>query len=84
MKYDLELDRIVKEIRKEKAKTVCLQLPDGLKPEALKITDFLRMETGAEIFIWADTCFGSCDIPKLNVDLLIHFGHSKWGELKVE
>ncbi|RME54274.1 hypothetical protein D6777_04345 [Candidatus Woesearchaeota archaeon] len=82
MEYDLELDRIVKNINKLKAKTVCLQLPDGLKPEATKIVDYLTSHTKAEILIWADTCFGSCDIPKVNVDLLVHFGHNKWGMLE--
>lgn len=84
MKYDLELKKIENQIKIQKAKTVCLQMPDGLKPQAVDIVDYLRKNTTSEIFIWADTCFGSCDIPKLDVDLLVHFGHSKWGELKLE
>ncbi|MEA3378483.1 MAG: diphthamide synthesis protein [Nanoarchaeota archaeon] len=82
MEYDLELSKVVKKINGMKAKTVCLQMPDGLKPEASKAADFLESETSAEIFIWADTCFGACDIPVLDVDLLVHFGHSKFGELR--
>lgn len=78
MQYNLELEKAVKEIRKAKAKKVCIQLPDGLKPEATKIAGYLEKETKAEIFIWADSCFGACDIPKLDVDLLIQWGHSKW------
>ena len=84
MEYDLELERVVKEIRASKAKTVCIQLPDGLKPEATKVVDLLRSKTMAEIFIWSGSCFGSCDIPDLDVDLLVHFGHSEWGVLKDE
>jgi len=84
MEYDLELERVAKEIRESKARTVCVQLPDGLKPEATKIVDYLRSKAMVEIFIWADTCFGSCDIPDINVDLLVHFGHSEWGVLKDE
>lgn len=80
MEYDLELDKIVKEIKKTKAKTVCIQLPDGLKPKATEITNYLEKNTKAKILIWADTCFGGCDVPNLKdkVDLLIQFGHSKW------
>lgn len=80
--YDLELDRVVSEIRKHKAKHVCIQLPDGLKPHADKIVKHIRENTGVEVLIWAGSCFGACDIPteieKLGVDLLIQFGHSEW------
>ena len=77
--YDLELNRVIKEIKKHKAKTVCIQLPDGLKPKATEISDFLEKNTKAKIFIYLDSCFGSCDIPNLkDIDLLIQFGHSKW------
>ena len=82
MEYDLELDRAIEEIKKIKAKRVCIQLPDGLKPEAQKIADALKEKTRAEIIIWLGSCYGACDIPKqvedLKVDLLIQWGHSEW------
>lgn len=79
MSYDLELKRAVEEIKKTGAKTVCVQLPEGLKLKATEIADFLRENTDAKILIWADTCFGACDVPDLkDVDLLIQWGHSKW------
>lgn len=78
MQYDLELERAVKEIKKAKAKTVCIQLPDGLKPKAKEIADFIEKKTGAVVLIWAGSCFGSCDIPKIDADLLIQWGHSEW------
>lgn len=78
MEYDLELERAVKEIKKRKAKIVCIQLPDGLKTRATEICDSLRKETDANIIIWAETCFGACDVPDLkDVDLLIQWGHTK-------
>jgi len=76
--YDFEIQRIVSEIRKRKAKTVCLQLPDGLKPYAEHIIKELEQNTTAKIFLYGGTNFGACDIPKLEVDLLVHFGHSQW------
>ena len=79
--YDLELGKIVREIKKAKAKTVCLQLPDGLKPRAKEIVDYINKRVKCNLFVWAGSCFGSCDIPKLNVDLLIQFGHSEWKHL---
>ena len=79
MKYDLELKRAANEIKKRKAKKVCIQLPEGLKQKATEIADYLKKETGAKILIWADTCFGACDVPDLkDVDLLIQWGHSEW------
>lgn len=82
MQYDLELPRIVKEIKAKKAKLVCLQLPDGLKPKAKEMADAIREETGAEVLIWAGSNYGACDlaidVQRLGVDLLIHYGHSEW------
>ena len=76
--YDLELDKAVKEIKKTKAKTVLIQLPDGLKPKAKDIVDFISKKTSAKCSIWLGSCYGACDIPKADFDLLIQWGHSKW------
>ena len=77
-KYNLELDRAIREITEQKAKTVLLQFPDGLKPYATQIADHLEKNTQAKIKIWLGSCFGACDIPNSNADLLIQFGHSEW------
>ncbi|HZX45554.1 MAG TPA: diphthamide synthesis protein [Candidatus Nanoarchaeia archaeon] len=77
--YDLELEKAVAEIKRTKAKKVCIQLPEGLKPKAKEIADKLEKETGADIFIWMGSCFGACDIPNIKgFDLLIQWGHSAW------
>ncbi|MDK2908418.1 MAG: hypothetical protein PWQ87_876, partial [Candidatus Woesearchaeota archaeon] len=39
--FDFELDKAIKEIKKIKAKRVCMQMPDGLKPYANIIYDAL-------------------------------------------
>ncbi|MBI3034662.1 diphthamide synthesis protein [Candidatus Woesearchaeota archaeon] len=82
MEYDLELDKAVERIRSENAKTVCIQLPAGLKPKAAEIQHYIEKKTGATVLIWAGSCFGSCDLPlqveRLGVDLLIHWGHVQW------
>ena len=81
MDIDLELEHAVELIIKEKAKRVCIQLPDGLKPRAGEISDFLASKTSAEIIIWAGSCFGACDVPyeiqSLGIDLLIQWGHNE-------
>ena len=76
--YDLELDKVVEQIKENKAKTVCIQLPDGLKPRANEIQEKIEAETDAEVMIWLGSCYGACDVPSLDVDLLIQFGHSPW------
>lgn len=82
MDYELELEKVAEKIRKEKAKIVCVQLPDGLRTGAKEIVDKLEKETGTEIVIWQGSCFGACDMPfgleKLGVDLLVQWGHSEW------
>ena len=79
MIYELELQKVIDTITLEKAVLVCLQLPDGLKPKAKEIQDFIESKTNSQVIIWAGTCFGGCDIPdldKFKVDLLIQWGHS--------
>ena len=79
--YDLELNRAVEEIKKNKAKSVCIQLPDGLKPKAREIQQHIEKNTKASVVIWLGSCYGACDIPKvekLGVDLLIQWGHSEF------
>ena len=80
--YDLELSRAAEEIKKANAKLVCIQLPDGLKPKARDIQEYLEKNTAASIVIWLGSCWGGCDVPvsveKLGVDLLIQWGHSEY------
>lgn len=75
--FKINITQAIKEIKKSKAKTVLIQLPDGLKPKATEIVDKLKPHT-KEIHIWCGTCFGACDIPKVKYDLILHFGHTKW------
>lgn len=82
--YDLELDRIVRTIKKEKAKLVILQFPDGLKPYATVIAEEIEKKAKCTCLIWLGSCFGACDVPvqveniKPKIDLIIQFGHSAW------
>ena len=82
-KYDLELEKVVAQIKKQKAKLVLLQFPDGLKPYATSVVDFLENKTNAEFLIWLGSCYGACDTPvglneiKPKIDLLVQFGHNE-------
>jgi len=76
--YELELEGIISEIKKSGAKTVLLQLPDGLKPWGPVLSDYLGEETSTRISIWLGACFGACDLPDSDADLVIQFGHAPW------
>jgi 2-(3-amino-3-carboxypropyl)histidine synthase len=79
--FDLEEERIRKEIQRLKVKRVLIQLPEGLKPEGPRLAKMVE-KAGALPMISADPCYGACDIAEaeaesLKVDLIIHYGHSK-------
>ncbi len=76
--YELELGKIISEIKNQEPRTVLLQLPDGLKPWGVTIVNYLEEKTKASISIWLGACFGACDLPNSNADLVIQFGHAPW------
>ncbi|MCK4553067.1 hypothetical protein KAT80_02595 [Candidatus Pacearchaeota archaeon] len=81
--YDLELEKVISKIKSEKAKLVLLQFPDGLKPYATAVVDYLEEKLapkgvppdmqdgifGGKFLIWLGDCFGACDTPVLGKDL---------------
>ena len=82
--YNLELNKIVKEIKKRNSKQVLIKLPDGLKNQSDKIANFIEDNTNAKAFIWFGSCFGACDLPLgldiLRIDLIVQFGHNKFNK----
>ena len=80
--YDIEMEKVIERIKKDNAKKVCLQLPDGLKPRAKEIQSEIKKSTDADVIIWMGSCYGACDVPlqieRIGVDLLIQWGHSTW------
>jgi 2-(3-amino-3-carboxypropyl)histidine synthase len=80
--YDLELENAITRIKNDGAKLVCVQLPEGLRPQAKDIVAKIKEETDAQPIIWLGSCYGACDVPveieRLGVDLLIQWGHSSW------
>ncbi|MEW6505967.1 MAG: diphthamide biosynthesis enzyme Dph2 [Chloroflexota bacterium] len=79
--FDLEEEKVKQEIQKRGVKRVLIQLPEGLKPEAPRLARLIE-KAGALAFVSADPCYGACDLAmseaeSLNVDLIVHYGHSK-------
>ena len=78
--YNPDIAKAIEKIKDTGAKTICIQLPDGMKPYAQEIHDELVKSTNTRVLIWLGSNFGACDIPlglpKMNIDLLINSGHN--------
>jgi len=84
MGYDFEIDKVCEQIKKEKAKIVGLQFPEGLKKQAVDVASEIEKRTGCVCVIFADPCYGACDTrekdaKRFGIDLMIHFGHTEFG-----
>jgi len=84
-KYDLEIAKIIAEIKKQQAELIVLQFPDALKLYATQIAEEIENKTNCQCLIWMASCFGACDMPlqveqlKPKIDMIIQFGHNKFG-----
>ncbi|EHP85697.1 diphthamide biosynthesis enzyme Dph2 [Methanotorris formicicus] len=85
--WNLETERVIKEIEKRNAKRILFQIPEGLKrdveKEIEKIKEYFNKKgKSLELMIWGGTCFGGCDlvdgeVGHLGIDLIIHYGHEE-------
>ena len=80
LNLNLELEKLFSAIKENQAKTVLIQLPDGLKPKAKEIQEEVKRRfPGVKLTFWAGSCYGACDVPAVKgFDLLVQFGHSEW------
>jgi len=81
--YDLEIERILVEIQKRKAKFIGLQFPEGLKKDAVRIAEEIESKSKVKTIIFTDPCYGACDTKEregelLGLDLIVHFGHTEF------
>jgi len=79
--FDFELDKLKQEITRLGAKRVLLQMPQGLKPQALQLAQLVTSCDALPIVL-VDPCYGACDIAQseaegLAADLIIHIGHTQ-------
>ncbi len=78
--FDLKLGHVAAWIKDRGFASVAIQLPEGLRVRAAEISDVLSRETGTDIIILGDPCYGACDLytdyPSV-ADALVHFGHSR-------
>ena len=81
-RHEFELDDLVERIKKNDTKLVALQVPEGLKMQALEMMDEIETETSAKVVLAADPCYGACDLvhdkmKMMGVELVAHMGHSQ-------
>ena len=81
-KHDFELDELITRIKSNDNRLVALQVPEGLKMQALDMMDSIEEETSAKIILAADPCYGACDLvhdkmQRMGVELVAHMGHSQ-------
>ncbi|HSV42449.1 MAG TPA: diphthamide biosynthesis enzyme Dph2 [Methanomassiliicoccales archaeon] len=78
--YDFHIDSVLDFVRSKNARTVAIQMPEGLKTHALEVSDMISGATGARCIVLGDPCYGACDVkvdfPRY-ADVLIHFGHAE-------
>ncbi|TFY59946.1 hypothetical protein EVJ58_g5459 [Rhodofomes roseus] len=79
--YAFEIHKTIHHIRKNNAKMVALQMPEGLQMFACTIADIIERFTDALTVIMGDVTYGACCIDDytavaLGCDMLVHYGHS--------
>jgi len=80
--YEFQIPEIVDKAKKQNARHVGLQFPDGLLLFASTIAEIIRaFAGGCEVTILGDVVYGACCIDdltarSLGVDFLVHFAHS--------
>ena len=79
--YNFEVPKTIWRLKQMNAKTVALQMPEGLLLYACTIADILERFAGAEAVIMGDVTYGACCVDDLSAaalgcELLVHYGHS--------
>ncbi|MEM4330665.1 MAG: diphthamide biosynthesis enzyme Dph2 [Candidatus Pacearchaeota archaeon] len=81
-RFDLEEKKLIEILNRFKPKKVLIQIPEGLKKDIFEIIKPLE-KRGIEVIISGESCWGACSLAldeakKFKVDLLIHYGHTKF------
>ncbi|HJM24428.1 MAG TPA: diphthamide synthesis protein, partial [Candidatus Thalassarchaeaceae archaeon] len=78
-RHEFELDNLIERIKSNDNRLVALQVPEGLKMQALEMMDAIEEDTSARIILAADPCYGACDLvhdkmQRMGVELVAHMG----------
>ncbi len=84
MTLNFEKEKLVRELKKRKPKKVLVQLAEGIKQNAVELSETMHEAVpGLEIIFSGETCWGACSVSVqeaeyFNVDLIVHFGHARF------
>jgi len=79
--FVVDITKIMELVREKGYSNVLLQVPEGLKPGAVKLASYLEEETESQVFVDGELCYGACDhagsrAKLLGMDAVIHLGHT--------
>jgi 2-(3-amino-3-carboxypropyl)histidine synthase len=74
--FDFEISKVVSTISQRGCERVLLQFPEGLKRRAAQVASEISMKApSCQIVISGEPCYGACDVPRTDADLVVNFGH---------
>ena len=81
-RHDFQLEELMTRIKDGDHRLIALQVPEGLKMQALEMMDAIETDTSAKVVLAADPCYGACDLvhdkmQMMGVELVAHMGHSQ-------
>lgn len=77
--YDFRLDEVAEWITAKGARTIALQMPEGLKAQGQELAREIEQRTSGRCVLIADPCYGACDVDRRftdYADVLVQFGHA--------
>ena len=57
-RHEFQLDELVQRIKSNDNRLVALQVPEGLKMQALEMMDKIEDDSDAKVILAADPCYG--------------------------
>jgi 2-(3-amino-3-carboxypropyl)histidine synthase len=83
--FDFEISRVVNTIRQRECKSALLLFPEGLKRKAADVSSRITSQiSSCRIIVSGEPCFGACEMPRTDADLIVHFGHLPIPSIKTE
>ncbi len=82
MTLNFEINHLTEKLKELKPKKVLVQLPEGIKQNALEIAKVFE-DLKIEVVFSGETCWGACSVAvneakDTEADLIVHFGHAEF------
>jgi len=79
--FELEEEKLLRNLTKIRPKLILIQLPEGLKKEGFALAQLIENRTNIDVVVSADPCYGGCDVATdeaslLGAELVVHYGHT--------